>query len=200
MLSIIVSAVRKGRTDTWSTGLHLSWQVGQWASYTVSDGTGATEAVTYCISDHFEAENGRRFLLKIIQDDGVRRRELDILLPEERRKSVFEVIADDKMCLHFPQFCDRFGNVEVEESQRNGAVSVERIRLSSGEFLCHRYTFENESGEVVRVWISEEVPVLGLVRWEDAEGEMVLQAYGDEGVSTWAVKQEDAPADGKADR
>lgn len=88
------------------------------------------------------------------------------------------------------------GKGEVEEVPRK-LVGVETIELPGGNVEAEHYTFE-ENGQKSELWISEQVPPMGLVKMTTAQGQMTLQRYGVGGKDGESAIPSPA-ADGKGD-
>lgn len=64
-----------------------------------------------------------------------------------------------------------------EENLPREVVGVETITLPGGDIQAEHYIVKD--GEpATEIWISEQVPPMGLVRMKNAEGELSLQRYG----------------------
>lgn len=91
--------------------------------------------------------------------------------------------------------------IGVEEPEKNEAekdvpresVGLETIALASGEIEAEHFIVKD--GEPpTEIWISEAVPLMGLVKMKTSEGELVLQRYGKGGKDGQSALQESGVA------
>ncbi|MCD6418153.1 hypothetical protein J7M00_05165 [bacterium] len=73
----------------------------------------------------------------------------------------------------------------VEDDRFEVKESKETITVPAGTFNCTRYTtIDKETNEKNDVWVSDKVPLLGVVKMKNDDGEFVLADYGDNGAKS----------------
>ena len=64
-------------------------------------------------------------------------------------------------------------------------ITEETIKVAAGKFECHRITYIDTSGnERMDIWVTEDIPVTGVVKLKSSETEMELLKYGWKGAKT----------------
>jgi hypothetical protein len=64
-------------------------------------------------------------------------------------------------------------------------ITEETIKVPAGKFECHRITYIDTSGnERMDIWVTEDIPVTGIVKLKSSDTEMELLKYGWKGAKT----------------
>ena len=94
------------------------------------------------------------------------------------------------------------GDWEDEADIPRESTGVETIPLPSGDIQAEHYIVKD--GEPpTEIWISEQVPAMGLVKMKNSEGELMLQRFGNGGkdgqtaIPTGPIESDDAEETGE---
>ena len=123
----------------------------------------------------------------IMQRQGEPARRMDMLLPSNRPQPPSAVSGGSKKDAEEP----RDQVIKIEEKAK--------MEVPAGGFITTKYTISS-GDEKSTAWISDEVPIMGLVAAESESGEIELVAYGEEGAESeieGEVQTMDIPSRGR---
>lgn len=152
----------------------LEWKVGQWVAYEFND-----EPIKISIvgkdSNLFWIETAEpEIIVKVLVEEGK---------ISEPRKLIVKKLADTAVEFALDKFSMK-AQLPAIEIHKSSSLEREILTLPCGRFKTFHIT---EQGR--EVWLANNVPVLGIVKYENGNETLLLRAYGTRGAHS-EIKEE----------
>lgn len=170
------------------------WAAGQWATYEMKSskeqfkikysitGTELVDGKTYYwFETRIDMENQTNIIkmLMAMEDSEPKR-----IIMKSNKEPAIDMTDTFKRNM---QMTENHGKplIHSEEDILKGYIGIESVTVPAGTFQSIKSRATEQSGvEFTEIWVSEKIPVIGMVKASGKDNSLVLTAYGTSGAKT----------------
>lgn len=165
-----------------------AWNVGDWAEYEISGSSLGAYTLRYAITGQEDVMGENYYWLEMVGKSGDNRFVYKMLVPYGYRGVAERMIikVGDQPALEMPKIeglneeppGENRPYVFLPDEVGAGATGDETIEVPAGEFFCVHAKVKDLRDREVEVWVTKDVPVLGIVQLVSTAENMKLAATG----------------------